>query len=294
MTQVYAEARTPNSVLSPATSAGTRPAWRGTWPSTSGPPRSRFPRPPTTSSRRRAAPATNGLRVAPRAPATTPARSATWATPCWSRRTAARRHDRRRRRGPPASRPAPSGSRSSRRRPRTGSPRSRAPRRTSASSATRSAAASAGSPASTASPPTASRRSSSSPPTASSAASTRDERARPVLGAPRRRRRLRRRHRDRVRAVPDRVGLRRHPLVPGRARRRGAAGVARLDARRVPDEVTTVGRILQSRRCPRSRSRCAASRSSVVEAIYCGDEPRGATSCSSRCARSARRWTRSR
>ena len=55
------------------------------------------------------------------------------------------------------------------------------------------------------------------------------ERARPVLGASRRRRLVRDRHRDRVQPVPDHRGLRRHPLVPRRGGRRGAEGVAQLD-----------------------------------------------------------------
>ena len=55
------------------------------------------------------------------------------------------------------------------------------------------------------------------------------ERPRPLLGAARRRRRVRRRDRDRARPVPDRAGVRRRPLLPGRAGRarccaRGAPG----------------------------------------------------------------------
>ena len=60
----------------------------------------------------------------------------------------------------------------------------------------------------------------------------RRERARALLGAPRRRRQLRRRHRARVPALPDHGGLRRRPLLPGRARVRGPARLARVDPRR--------------------------------------------------------------
>ena len=96
------------------------------------------------------------------------------------------------------------------------------------SSATASAAASAGTPASTACSPTASPRSSSSPPTAAPPCRPRP-RARALLGAARRRRQLRRRHGDRVPALPDLGGLRREPCSSrGSARPRsstpGASG----------------------------------------------------------------------
>ena len=57
------------------------------------------------------------------------------------------------------------------------------------------------------------------------------QRARPLLGAPRRRRLLRDRDLDRVQPLPDCRGLRRDPLVPGRAGRGDPEGVARLDDR---------------------------------------------------------------
>ena len=58
------------------------------------------------------------------------------------------------------------------------------------------------------------------------------ERAGPVLGPPRGRRRVRRRDRDRVQPLPDHRGLRGPSLLPGRARRRSAARMARLDGDR--------------------------------------------------------------
>ena len=57
------------------------------------------------------------------------------------------------------------------------------------------------------------------------------ERARPVLGAARRRRQLRRGDRDRVLALPADRGLRRNDRLAGRPRRRGDPGVCRVDAR---------------------------------------------------------------
>ena len=66
------------------------------------------------------------------------------------------------------------------------------------------------------------------------------QRARPLLGAPRRRRLLRDRDRDRVQPLPDRGGLCGHPLVPGRACRGDPEGVARLDRR--PARRDDVGR----------------------------------------------------
>ena len=56
-------------------------------------------------------------------------------------------------------------------------------------------------------------------------------RAGPVLGAARRRRLVRDRHRDRVQPLPDLAGLRRHPLVPGRPLGRDPEGVAGVDGR---------------------------------------------------------------
>ena len=52
---------------------------------------------------------------------------------------------------------------------------------------------------------------------------------RPVLGAARRRRELRRRHRDGVLPAADHGGLRGHAVLPDRARRRGPRGVAALE-----------------------------------------------------------------
>ena len=87
-----------------------------------------------------------------------------------------------------------------------------------------------------------------------------DARARPLLGPARRRRQLRRRHGDRVRALPARAGLRRlADLAVGASRERVLARLARLDrddARR-----GHLGRPhpAAARRSSRSRSRCAAA-----------------------------------
>ena len=62
-----------------------------------------------------------------------------------------------------------------------------------------------------------------------SSAPTARRRARPVLGAARRRRQLRRRHRDRVRPLPDHARSTPGSSGPGRARRRGARRLARVD-----------------------------------------------------------------
>ena len=104
----------------------------------------------------------------------------------------------------------------------------------------------------------------------------RRQRARPVLGPARRRRELRRRHRDRVRAAADARALRR-----ARCSSRSSATGEVLHAWHewtadAPDEVTSVGRVLQfpdaRARSPRS---CAASRSRSIEAVYLGDEADG-------------------
>ena len=164
-------------------------------------------------------------------------------------------------------------------------------RPTSASSATRSAAASAGSPARTACRPTA------SPPlelvTADGelVARRRRARARPVLGAARRRRQLRRRHRARVRAVPDHRGLRRACMAwdwsqSERVLQRWAAWAAGRP-RRGHDGARGSS---SSRRCPRSRSSSAAASSSSSTARSSATRTRRPR-CSRRCASSARRST---
>ena len=85
---------------------------------------------------------------------------------------------------------------------------------------------------------------------------------RAVLGAARRRRQLRRRHGDRVRAVPDARGLRRHAALPGE-RAREVLQAWREWTATAPDSVTTSARILQvpptARAAPDS---CAAAASS--------------------------------
>ena len=134
--------------------------------------------------------------------------------------------------GSPAPRPARSGSRSSRRRPSTASPRSPARRRTSASSATRSAAASRwlarkhGIGANqvtaielvTADGRLHARRPRRTSPTCSGRCAAAAAASAIVTAIE-------------FNLFPIRAGLRRHPLVPGRARGRGPDGVARLDGR---------------------------------------------------------------
>ena len=87
---------------------------------------------------------------------------------------------------------------------------------------------------------------------------------RPVLGDPRRRRQLRRRHLVRLPAARGRDGRRRADLLAGRAGRRGAGGVPRVP----PHGAAGAERLLRLRTpCPRRRrsrksstcARCAAS-----------------------------------
>ena len=119
------------------------------------------------------------------------------------------------------------------------------------------------------------------------------DRAGAVLGAARRRRQLRRRHRDGVRPVPGRRGLRRRPLLPVRAGRGGAAGVAGVDRRR--PRRGDLGRAAAAVPAvrggpgagPRQIVRASSRRSSSAA------RPR-ARSCWRRCGRWGRRWTRSR
>ena len=82
---------------------------------------------------------------------------------------------------------------------------------------------------------------------------------RAVLGAARRRRQLRHRHRDRVRALPPARGLRRLADL-GLERAERAHGLGEW-TQTAPDDVTTSAASCSSRRSRRSRSRCAAARS---------------------------------
>ena len=178
------------------------------------------------------------------------------------------------------------------RRPSTAWRRSPAPRRTSASSATRSAAASAGSRASTAS--RANQVTAIELVTADGELRPRRrrERAGAVLGASRRRRQLRRRDRDRVRPLPDHRGLRRLADLP--VERAGEVLARWRDwTETVPDEITSVGRILQLPPLPyipepmrgtRSSSSRRPTRRRADEARRAGRR---------RSVRSGRRWTRS-
>ena len=82
--------------------------------------------------------------------------------------------------------------------------------------------------------------------------------SRPVLGDPRRRRRVRRHHRARDRAVRPADGLRRRGVLPDRARVRGAARLARADA-----EASTTARRASAASCACRRSRTSPSRSAA-------------------------------
>ena len=116
--------------------------------------------------------------------------------------------------------------------------------------------------------------------------------ARAVLGAARRRRLVRRRRRRRVRADPDAHRARRHAAcsrgsAPARSCTPGASG--RRPCRTASPRPRASSR---SRTCPSCRSSCAAAASSSSTAR--SSSARAARpSCSPRCARSGRRWTRS-
>ena len=90
----------------------------------------------------------------------------------------------------------------------------------------------------------------------------RDAEPRALLGAARRRRQLRRRHGARVPPLPDRDGVRRHAGLGPRPGRAGAAPLGRLGARGARRGHHVVPLPATCRRCRRSRSRCAAGRSS--------------------------------
>ena len=187
---------------------------------------------------------------------------------------------------------ASSGSGSRRRCRSTGWPPCTARRPTSASPATRSAAAWAGSPASTASRRTASRRSSWSRRTGARPRGRR-ARARPVLGAARRQRELRRGHRDRVRGVPRRGAVRGRDVLPLRARGRGAARLDRAGPT-LPDEMMTWASLLQFPDAPFVPEAVRGGSFAVVYGAFLGERARGPRAPAPRARARARRWTRSR
>ena len=263
----------------PATPATTPPACRGTSPSTSVPPPSPTRPTPTRSPRSSGPPPAPGCGSRRRAPATTPARSATLDDVVLLRTSAMTGVDRRpRARAPPGSRPARSGSTSSRRPRRTASPPCTAPRPTSASSATPSAAASAGTPARSACQTNSV--TAVELVTADGTPRARRRRARtgPVLGAARRRRQLRRRHRAGVRALPDRDGVRRHAGLGPAATPRRCCGAGPPGPRRArrghhvvphPAAAAAAGAPAAGPRPParrRSTARCSAT-TTTAEAI---------------------------
>ena len=102
----------------------------------------------------------------------------------------------------------------------------------------------------------------------------RRQRAGPLLGAARRRRRLRDRHRAPGRAAADRRGLRRRPALPGRGRRRGRARLPRLGRRGRPTRSARWSASSPRRRSPTCPSRCAAAAADVDGACI-GDQERG-------------------
>ena len=84
-------------------------------------------------------------------------------------------------------------------------------------------------------------------------------RPRPLLGAARRRRELRRRDRDGVRALPGRGAQRRRDAVAVGARRGDLQRLARVDAGPSRTRSPRCAGSCRSRRCPTSRRRCAAA-----------------------------------
>ena len=128
--------------------------------------------------------------------------------------------------------------------------------------------------ASTASPPTAWWPCRSSPPTGASSG-RRPPRGRPVLGRARRGRQLRHRHRHRARALPGGRALRRDARLPGRARRRGPARLARVGAHGARRGHLGGADPAASRRSRRSPARCSGQSFVMVEMAYLGDEAAG-------------------
>ena len=123
----------------------------------------------------------------------------------------------------------------------------------------------------------------------------RRQRARAVLGAARRRRQLRRRHGDRVRAGAAEDGSRRARCSSrSSAPTRSCTPIASGPRRAVPDEVTSVvPHAAAARRSPEIPEIVRGKSFAIVEAISPARRRRDRASCWRRCASSARRWTRS-
>ena len=236
---------------------------------------SRSPRTSTTSSRSSASRARTASRSRRSGPATTPSRSATWTTSILAQdRPPPRRRDRRRAARRARRARARSGRRSSRAPPSSASRRCTGRRRTSASPATRSAAGSAGTPASSASRRTASL-------------------AIELVTADGRLRRVDHEHDPELfwalRGGGGNFGVVTALEVQLYAIPEIYAGVlffpwerssevlhAWLDwTRTVPDEVTSVGRILQFPPLPELPEPLRGQKFAVVEAVFIGERERG-------------------
>ena len=98
---------------------------------------------------------------------------------------------------------------------------------------------------------------------------------RPVLGGPRRRRQLRRRHRAGVPPVPVRHGLRGHDAVPVRAPRRGPRAWRDWTAT-APEEITTSFRIMHLPPLPELPPFLSGRSVVVIDGAYAGDAEAGA------------------
>ena len=155
---------------------------------------------------------------------------------------------------------------------RTGSRPSAAACRAPASWVSRWEAGPAGSSASTASPATTSSPSSSSRPPATKVAGVRGRAPRAVLGAARRRRQLRRRHRDRVRAAPGRSrGAGRPAAASGPRAGASCCGCFRDVMNDAPRRALARVRVPQRPgRGGTSPRRSAAARPSAIAGMYAG------------------------
>ena len=112
----------------------------------------------------------------------------------------------------------------------------------------------------------------------------RERERRSLLGDPRRRQQLRRRHVVRVRRAPGGAdGLRGRALLPARAGARDPRGVARLHGRRRPTRSRRSPSAGASRPARRSPRRSTGKDALVIAAVHCGTPEQGEP-FSSRCA----------